>query len=76
MFIFLGVIRLLIKGGRFIFVLLSLEIILIGVLIYNLPLLREVNYMLLLIFSVTSRVVGLVILTITITSYGHEFVKF
>jgi len=76
MFIILGILRLLVKGGRFIYVLLSLEMVLIGILMYNLPILTEVNYMLLLIFSVSSRVLGLVMLVITITRYGHEYVKF
>lgn len=56
--------------------LLSLETIIMGVLMYNITLLTELNYILMLIFAVTSSVIGLIMLINMMTQYGREFVKF
>jgi len=39
-------------------------------------LVRELNFIIMLVFSVISSVIGLLIIVILLNSYGHEFIKF
>ena len=64
------------KSNRFIYILLSLEMIMIGILIFNMSLVSELNFIIILVFSVVSRVIGLLIIVMLLSSYGHEYIKF
>jgi hypothetical protein len=76
MFLGVGLISLFIKGRRFIYVLLSLEILVIGMLVCNLSVVSELSFLLLLVTSVVSSIVGLVMIISLLTSYGEDHVKF
>lgn len=67
---------LLTKNSRFVYIILSFETMMVGMIVYNLSQLSEVNFILLLVLSVCSRVIGLTVLVSLIRTYGHEFVKF
>jgi len=73
---FIGLLSIFIKSRRFVYLLLSLEIIIMGVLIFNITIIREVNFILILVFSVSSSVVGLIILVNLLSQFGSEYVKF
>ena len=75
-FLIVGCFGLLIKINRFIYILLFLEILIVGIIVYNLLILTEINLIMILIFSVSSRVIGLTILVYSINQYGSEYVKF
>jgi len=64
------------KSNRFIYILLSLEIIIMGILMFNISLVSELNFIIILVFSVVSSVIGLLIMVILLSSYGHEYIKF
>lgn len=76
MFVFIGLLSLFSKGTRFIYTLLSFEIIMVGMLMYNMTVVSAVCYMLMLVVSVVSSVVGLVIMITLLSSYGVDYVKF
>lgn len=76
MFIILGLLRLCTKGHRIIYVLLSLESTVIGVLMYNYPVSTEVDYTIMLVFSVVSRVIGLLVMAKLNYSHGDDLVAF
>lgn len=76
MFVFIGLLSLFSKGTRFIYTLLSFEIIMVGMLIYNMTVVSAVCYMLMLVVSVVSSVVGLVMIITLLSSYGVDYVKF
>ena len=76
LYFLVGLIILIIKSNRFIYILLSLEMIIMGILIFNISLVSELNFIIMLVFSVVSRVMGLLIIVILLSSYGHEYVKF
>jgi hypothetical protein len=76
MFVFVGLITLILKGGRFVYILLSLEMLVMGILIYNITVLTSVCYIIILCISVVSSVVGLVIIVVLLSSYGRDYVKF
>ena len=76
LYFLVGLIILVMKSNRFIYILLSLEIIIIGILIFNMSLVSELNFIIILVFSVVSRVMGLLMMVILLSSYGHEYVKF
>ena len=76
MFLVIALITLLLKGTRFIYVLLSLEIIVIGMLVYNITVLSRLSFILILTISVVSSVIGLVIIVLLLSSYGRDYVKF
>lgn len=64
------------KSYRFIFVVLSLEIIIMGIFIYICPFLSEVMFFLLLTFSLISSVLSLLIMVYLITYYGNDCIIF
>jgi len=66
---------MLLKGARLVYVLLSLEMMILGALMFNMSVLGELNYILSLIFAVSSRVVGLVMLIQMMVRYGSDHVK-
>jgi len=72
----MGLLGLLFKGYRFIFIVISLETMMIGRIIYLIGVTSEVLFFLLLRFSLISRVLALLILVNLVTSYGREYVKF
>ena len=74
--IIIGLLRLLIKGQRFLFLILRLEIIAVGVMFYFLPVISEALFILLIVFCLFSRVMGLVFLVMALTTYGQDFVKY
>jgi hypothetical protein len=76
LYFLVGLIILIMKSNRFIYILLSLEIIIIGILIFNMSLVSELNFIIILVFSVVSRVMGLLMMVILLSSYGHEYIKF
>lgn len=76
MFVFIGLLSLFSKGTRFIYTLLSFEIIMVGMLMYNMTVVSAVCYMLMLVVSVISSVVGLVMIITLLSSYGVDYVKF
>jgi hypothetical protein len=45
-------------------------------LIFNISLISELNFIVILVFSVISSVMGLLIIVILLNSYGHEYIKF
>jgi len=76
LYFLVGLIMLIMKSNRFIYILLSLEMIMIGILIFNMSLVSELNFIIILVFSVVSRVIGLLIIVMLLSSYGHEYIKF
>lgn len=76
LYFLVGLIMLIMKSNRFIYILLSLEIIIMGILIFNMSLVIELNFIIILVFSVVSSVMGLLIMVILLSSYGHEYIKF
>jgi hypothetical protein len=76
LYFLVGLIILIMKSNRFIYILLSLEIIIIGILMFNMSLVSELNFIIILVFSVVSRVMGLLMMVILLSSYGHEYIKF
>ena len=76
LYFLVGLIILVMKSNRFIYILLSLEIIIIGILMFNMSLVSELNFIIILVFSVVSRVMGLLMMVILLSSYGHEYIKF
>lgn len=76
LYFLVGLIMLIMKSNRFIYILLSLEIIIIGILIFNISLISELNFIIMLVFSVVSSVMGLLIMVMLLRSYGHEYIKF
>ena len=76
MFLGVGLISLFIKGRRFIYVLLSLEMLVVGMLVCNVSVVSELSFLLLLVTAVVSSIVGLVIIIRLLTSYGEDHVKF
>lgn len=76
LYFLVGLIILIMKSNRFIYILLSLEIIIIGILMFNMSLMSELNFIIILVFSVVSSVIGLLIIVILLSSYGHEYIKF
>lgn len=76
LYFLVGLIMLIMKSNRFIYILLSLEIIIIGILIFNMSLVSELNFIIILVFSVVSSVMGLLIMVMLLSSYGHEYIKF
>ena len=64
------------KGYRVLYIIISLEIIIIGVIIYLSPELRELIFFILLSYSAVSRVMGLLVVVTIVTSYGRDYVKF
>jgi hypothetical protein len=47
-----------------------------GILMFNISLIRELNFIVILVFSVMSSVIGLLIIVMLLNSYGHEYIKF
>ena len=76
LYFLVGLIILVMKSNRFIYILLSLEIIMMGILMFNISLVRELNFIIILVFSVVSSVMGLLMMVILLSSYGHEYIKF
>ena len=76
LYFLVGLIMLIMKSNRFIYILLSLEIIIIGILMFNISLVRELNFIVMLVFSVVSSVIGLLMMVMLLSSYGHEYIKF
>ena len=76
LYFLVGLIMLIMKSNRFIYILLSLEIIIMGILIFNMSLVSELNFIIILVFSVVSSVIGLLIMVMLLRSYGHEYIKF
>lgn len=76
LYFLVGLIILIMKSNRFIYILLSLEIMIIGILIFNISLVSELNFIIILVFSVVSSVIGLLVIVILLSSYGHEYIKF
>lgn len=76
LYFLVGLIILIIKSNRFIYILLSLEMMIIGILIFNMSLVTELNFIIMLVFSVISSVIGLLIMVMLLNSYGHEYIKF
>ena len=76
LYFLVGLIILVMKSNRFIYILLSLEIIMMGKLMFNISLVRELNFIIILVFSVVSSVMGLLMMVILLSSYGHEYIKF
>lgn len=67
---------LIIKMNRFIFVIISLELILIGGILYNISTVREVEFIIVLTFGVFSRVLSLLVIVDVLGSYGNDIVIF
>lgn len=76
LYFLVGLIILVIKSNRFIYILLSLEIIIMGILMFNISLVSELNFIIILVFSVVSSVMGLLMMVMLLSSYGHEYIKF
>ena len=76
LYFLVGLIILIMKSNRFIYILLSLEIIMMGILMFNISLVSELNFIIILVFSVVSSVMGLLMMVILLSSYGHEYIKF
>lgn len=76
LYFLVGLIMLIMKSNRFIYILLSLEIIIMGILMFNMSLVSELNFIIILVFSVVSSVMGLLIMVMLLSSYGHEYIKF
>jgi len=76
LYFLVGLIILIMKRNRFIYILLSLEIIIMGILMFNMSLVSELNFIIILVFSVVSSVMGLLIMVMLLSSYGHEYIKF
>ena len=76
LYFLVGLIILVMKSNRFIYILLSLEIIIMGILMFNISLVRELNFIIILVFSVVSSVMGLLMMVMLLSSYGHEYIKF
>jgi hypothetical protein len=75
LFLFFGLVGLGLKSYRVIFIIIFLEMSMVGVVIFLL-IVPELVFFLLLTFCLISGVFGVLILTIMITSYGEEYVKF
>lgn len=71
-----GLFILLLKGNRLIYIIVAFEIILMGILMYNIRLVGEISFLLLLLFSVISSVLGLLIMSLTISTYGRDLVAY
>ena len=76
LYFLVGLIILVMKSNRFIYILLSLEIIMMGILMFNISLVSELNFIIILVFSVVSSVIGLLMMVMLLSSYGHEYIKF
>ena len=76
LYFLVGLIILVMKSNRFIYILLSLEIIMMGILMFNISLVSELNFIIILVFSVVSSVMGLLMMVMLLSSYGHEYIKF
>jgi len=76
LYFLVGLIILIMKRNRFIYILLSLEIMIMGILMFNMSLVSELNFIIILVFSVVSSVMGLLIMVMLLSSYGHEYIKF
>lgn len=59
-----------------IYVMISLEILIISIIIYNIIMVRELEFLGILLFSVLSRVIGLVLILNIIVNYGNDIVVF
>lgn len=75
-FVLVGVLMLISKSSRLIYIIISFEIMIVGVLMFNFPLWGELNFIVALVFSILSRVVGLLIIVLALNTYGSESVHF
>lgn len=72
----MGLLFLISKGARFIYVMLAFEIIILGGLIYNMNSMRGSEYIISLTFSVGSSAISLAMVVRLLMSYGNDYVKF
>lgn len=73
---FIGLFSLFLKGYRFIFIILSLEVIMIRIVIINVGNLMELEFFLILICSVCSSIMGLLLIIIFLNFIGNDLVIF
>lgn len=64
------------KGRRFVYVVVSLESCILGVVIYIISFLGESVFLLVLGFSLISSVLGLLVIVMMLTCYGTDYVRF
>jgi len=75
-FFFVGLMSLIIKSNRAVYVILGIEIMIMGVFISLIVTVREGLFIIILSFSLFSRVLGLVTLITLISTFGRDYVKY
>jgi hypothetical protein len=72
----MGLLLLFVKNNRFIYILLSLEFLVIGLIFYLFFSLSVSLLISLLVFCAGTSIMGLLIIVVLFGSYGSELVKF
>lgn len=70
--LFIGVCLCFIKGVRFVFVLLSLELIFIGCLMSGSVLVRPIGFIVIVVFGVLSSLFGLAVVSSLVAQFGRD----